>query len=711
MPKMDPAARAEKLRALINYHNYRYHVLDEPAVPDSEYDALFNELKDLEAAHPALVAPDSPTQRVGGARASAFASVRHPAPLLSLDNAFSADEVRAWHERVKRIVGATKKIAIVAEPKIDGLSVALHYEQGRFVLGATRGDGSEGEDVTANLRTIKAIPLAIPVAQPHPTANYAARSLKDSEAVPWQRGRSEVRAPQRLVVRGEVYFPKDKFEELNQQQAASGGKLYANPRNTAAGTVRQLDPKITASRALSFFAYNIIAIEAEKKPTGLHVARLSGLPTTQWDTLQYLKALGFPVNGVSKLCADVEEAIAYGEQWLKGRAKLNYEADGVVLKVNDFALQHELGYVGKAPRWAVAFKQASAVAITKLERIEVNVGRTGVITPYAVLTPVHVGGVTIVNATLHNEDYIKELDIRIGDRVRLKRAGEVIPQVLGPVVALRDGSEQPYKFPTKCPSCGEKLERKEGESATFCVNMLCPAQLIRQVEHFAGRGSMDIEGMGEKLSVLLVEKEFIKDVADLYALHKRRDELLTLEGFGEKKVDNLLAAIEASKQRSLTRLVYALGIPHVGGTVSELLTEHYDSLDALAKAKPEQLDEIHGLGPEIVTSIMDYFKHPQAQTLVKKLKQAGVNTKGEERGKKKEGTLSGQVFVITGTLPTMSREDAANFIKQHGGKVTDSVSKKTNYLVVGENAGSKLDKAQSLGVKTLSEDELRKLVA
>lgn len=677
MPKLDPAARAEKLRALINYHNYRYHVLDEPAIPDSEYDALFNELKDIEAVQPELVTPDSPTQRVGGARASAFASVRHPAPLLSLDNAFSATEVREWHERVRRIVGGNKAIALVAEPKIDGLSVALHYEQGRFVLGATRGDGVEGEDVTANLRTIKAIPLLIPITH---------------------KGAKKFSAPQRLVVRGEVYFPKDKFEELNQQQEASGGKTYANPRNTAAGAVRQLDSKITASRALSFFAYNIIALEGETI-------------NTQWDTLQYLRALGFPVNGDSKLCADVEEAIAYGEQWLKNRSKLNYEADGMVLKVNEFALQHELGYVGKAPRWAVAFKQASEIAVTKLERIEVNVGRTGVITPYAVLTPVRVGGVTIVNATLHNEDYIKDLDIRLGDRVRLKRAGEVIPQVLGPVVELRDGSEKPYKFPTKCPSCGEKLERGEGEAATYCVNMLCPAQLIRQVEHYAGRGSMDIESMGEKLSVLLVEQGFIKDVADLYALHKRRDGLLALEGFGEKKVDNLLAAIEASKQRSLLRLIYALGIPHVGGTVSELLAEHFDSLDALAKAKPAQLDEIHGLGPEIVTSIVNYFKHPQAQMLVKKLKQAGVNTKGEAKTNKGQGKLSGLTFVITGTLPMMSREDAANFIKQHGGKVSDSVSKKTNYLVVGENAGSKLDKARSLGVKTLSEDELRKLVA
>ncbi|MEP7199661.1 MAG: NAD-dependent DNA ligase LigA [Chloroflexota bacterium] len=680
-------ARANKLRALINYHNYRYHTLDDPQVSDAEYDALVHELRVIETQYPQLVTSDSPTQRVGGERSSAFQTVRHPAPMMSLDNAFSADDVRAWHERVARRFAAQTKIELVAEPKIDGLSVALHYTNGQLTLGATRGDGVAGEDVTANLRTVRAIPLTIPV-------DIGAGSPRPPHA----RGKGAVTAPLQLVVRGEVYFPKDKFDEMNRQIAASGGKTYANPRNTAAGTVRQLDPRITASRSLRFFAYNILASR------GLAI-------TTQWDALNYLRAMGFPVNDDSRLCADIDEAIAYSEQWFKGRSQLNYEADGMVLKVNDFAMHEELGAVGNAPRWAIAFKQASEVAVTRLERIEVNVGRTGVITPYAVLEPVRVGGVTIVNATLHNADYIRDNDIRVGDRVRIKRAGEVIPQVLGPVVELRTGDEQPYQFPTACPSCGETLERREGESATFCVNISCPAQLTRLVEHWAGRGALDIEGFGEKLAVLFVENGFIADVADIYALPKRRDALLEMEGFGEKRVDNLLAAIEASKSRSLSRLIYALGIPHVGGTVAELLADHFDSLDALAKAKAEQLETIRGLGRVLVESIVGYFAQRRAQDLVKKLRKAGVNPKGQGARDRAQGRLSGKTFVITGTLPTMSRDNASAFIKQHGGKVTDSVSKKTDYLVVGENAGSKLDKAKALGVKTVSEGELVRLVS
>ncbi|MBI3734731.1 MAG: NAD-dependent DNA ligase LigA, partial [Chloroflexi bacterium] len=563
------------------------------------------------------------------------------------------------------------------------LTVVLHYEGGRFVLGVTRGDGYEGEDVTANLRTINSVPLTIP---PQGVTDRAPRGRK-RQAAP---------APNRLVVRGEVYFPKDKFDELNRQQEASGGKTYANPRNTAAGAVRQLDPRITASRPLRLFAYNVVAIE------GASLA-------SQWQALEYLKAMGFPVNGDSRLCADIEEAIQYSERWFKTRGQQNYEADGMVLKVNDFAMQEELGAVGKAPRWAIAFKQASEVAVTRLNGIEVNVGRVGTITPFAVLEPVRVGGVTISLATLHNTDYIKDNDIRVGDRVRIKRAGEVIPQVLGPVVELRTGDEAPYRFPEQCPSCGEPLVRREGESAIYCVNLQCPAQLSRQVEHYAGRGAMDIEGLGEKAAVVLVEQGFLKSVADVYELHQRRDELVALEGFGEKKVDNLLAAIEASKDRSLARLIYALGIRHVGGTVSELLAENFDSLEALAHAPAEQLDAIRGLGPEIVSSIVVCFKQPKAQTLVKRLIEAGVKTRPVGRVLARGGRLAGQTLVITGTLPTMSRDEAAAFIKLHGGKVTDSVSKKTDYLVVGENAGSKLDKARSLGVKTISEDELRAL--
>ncbi|MBI5879304.1 MAG: NAD-dependent DNA ligase LigA [Chloroflexi bacterium] len=683
MPSRDFAARAAELRVAINYHNHRYHVLDAPEVSDAAFDALVNELKSLEAAHPELATPDSPTQRVGGTRRADFGSVRHPAPMLSLDNAFSADDVRAWYERVRKALAADARVQIVAEPKIDGLTVVLHYENGALTLGATRGDGVEGEDVTANLRTVRTIPLQVPVVGP----------ARKGRA---KRAEHERAAPEHLVVRGEVYFPIDEFARMNLEVVAAGGKAYANPRNTAAGAVRQLDSKITATRPLRLFAYNIVELR------GANVA-------SQWEALNYLRALGFPVNADSKLCADVEEAIAYAERWLKARDTLNYEADGVVLKVNDFAQQAELGTVGKAPRWAVAFKQASQEAVTRLLEIKVNVGRTGVITPYAVLEPVRVGGVTIVNATLHNEDYIRANDIRIGDRVKVKRAGEVIPQITGPVLELRSGDETPFAFPTVCPSCAEALERAEGEAAWYCVNPLCPAQLVRQVEHFASRGAMDIEGLGEKLSVVFVEHGFLKDVADIYTLHKHSDELLEMEGFAEKRVENLMAAIEASKGRSLARLIYALGIRHVGGTIAELLAAHFDSLDALSKAKHEQLDEIRGLGDEIVTSIVDYFQHPAARKLIKKLAKAGVNPQAAPRAAAASGAFSGKTFVITGTLPSMSREDAGGFIKSHGGKVTDSVSKKTDYLVVGEAAGSKLDKARTLGVPTLSEDELRKL--
>ena len=676
------AARAEKLRALVSYHNYRYHTLDAPELSDEEFDALVKELQALESAHPELITSDSPTQRVGSARLGAFKTVRHPAPLLSLDNAFSAGDVRDWYERVTRRFSAGAQIKLVAEPKIDGLSVALHYENGRFTLGATRGDGYEGEDVTVNLRTLKSIPLSIPLFTPSPA----------------KRGRAGVGAPvpDLLVVRGEVYFPKDKFAELNRQLEANAQRTYANPRNTAAGSVRQLDPSLTAARPLRFFAYQVIA------QRGLKLA-------SQWETLKYLRALGFPVNPDSRLCASLDEAIAYSEEWFQTREQLNYEADGMVLKVMDFAMQEELGAVGKAPRWAVAFKQASQVGVTKLSRIEVNVGRTGVITPFAVLEPLRIGGVTISLATLHNADYIADNDIREGDTVRVKRAGEVIPQVLGPVLDLRADDAEPFRFPSRCPVCAEPLERRAGEAATYCVNIACPAQLVRQLEHFASRGAMDITGLGEQVAALLVDKDFVHDIGDVYALPQKRAALVELDGFGEKRVDNLLSAVESSKSRPLARLIYALGIRHVGGTVSELLAEHFDSLEVLSRAGEAELSNIRGLGPVIVEALRDYFAQPRARALVKKLVKASVQTKQDGVSARSDGALAGKSFVITGTLPTMSREQATAFIKEHGGKVADSVSKQTNYLVLGENAGSKLAKAQSLGIRTISESELTQM--
>ena len=690
------AARAEKLRALVSYHNYRYHTLDAPELSDEEFDALVKELQALESAHPKLITPDSPTQRVGSARLGAFKTVRHPAPLLSLDNAFSASDVRDWYERVTRRFSAGAQIKLVAEPKIDGLSVALHYEKGRFTLGATRGDGYEGEDVTVNLRTLKSIPLSIPLFAPYPAKRLAPRGVV---AAPRRRWRAGVGAlvPDLLVVRGEVYFPKDKFAELNRQLEANAQRTYANPRNTAAGSVRQLDPRLTAARPLRFFAYQVIAQRG-----GLELA-------SQWETLEYLRALGFPVNPDSRLCASLDEAIAYSEEWFQTREQLNYEADGMVLKVMDFAMQEELGAVGKAPRWAVAFKQASQVGVTTLSRIEVNVGRTGVITPFAVLEPLRIGGVTISLATLHNADYIADNDIREGDTVRVKRAGEVIPQVLGPVLDLRADDAKPFRFPPRCPVCAEPLERRAGEAATYCVNIACPAQLVRQLEHFASRGAMDITGLGEQVAALLVDKDFVHDIGDVYALPQKRAALVELDGFGEKRVDNLLSAVESSKSRPLARLIYALGIRHVGGTVSELLAEHFDSLEAMSRAGEAELNNIRGLGPVIVEALRDYFAKPRARALVKKLVKAGVQTKQDRVGARSDGALAGKTFVITGTLPTLSREQATAFIKVHGGKVADSVSKQTAYLVVGENAGSKLAKAQSLGIKAISESELTQM--
>ena len=667
----DIANRIAKLREEINYHSYRYHVLDDPVISDAEYDALMRELEALEAAHPERITPDSPTQRVGGEPLDRFEKVRHPAPMLSLDNAFDADEVRAWRERIDKLLPEGTRLDYVAEPKIDGLTVVLTYVDGLFTLGATRGDGLVGEDVTQNLRTIKALLLRIPVSP-------------DGEA------------PPRLVVRGEVYMAKDDFEELNRRQAERGEKTFANPRNAAAGSVRQLDSRITASRPLSLFTYAVIQSEG---------ATFS----TQWEVLQYLRRLGFPVNPDSRRCANLEEAIAYSQEWMARRASLNYEADGMVIKVNDLALHEELGFVGKAPRWAIAFKAPSEEGVTRLLEIGVNVGRTGVLTPYASLEPVRVGGVTITSATLHNEDYVIEKDIRVGDMVVIKRAGEVIPQVIRPLVQLRTGEEQVWQMPERCPSCGEPVERPEGEVATYCVNAACPAQLIRRVEHWAARGAMDIEGMGEKLALLLVQEGLVHDVADLYYLQP--EQLLPLEGFAEKRVSNLLSAIEASKSRPLARLIHALSIRHVGGTVAEFLAQRFSSLDELMAADVETLEAIEGLGPMIAGSIVDFFSHERNRRVIEKLKAAGVRTRRAVEEAKATGPLTGLTFVITGTLPALSRAAARGLIKEHGGRVTDSMSRNTDYLVVGESPGAtKITKAQKLGIPTLDEAELWRMI-
>jgi DNA ligase (NAD+) len=690
--------RLETLRQAVRYHAYRYYVLDDPVISDAEYDVLWRELVALEAEHPEWVTPDSPTQRVPGAAAERFAKVRHPAPILSLGNAFGSEELSAWRDRFAKLLPADElaRVEYVVEPKIDGLTVVLHYEDGRFVLGATRGDGEVGEDITANLRTLQAVPLRVPVqgsGREEERGRRGAEEIRPSSFV--------LRPPSRLVVRGEAYVPIADFQRFNAEQAEREERTYANPRNFAAGSLRQLDARITAGRPIKLWVYQIVALEgAEIKP-----------PATQWEALAYLRSLGFPVEARDRLFDDFNALAAYCVAWGQTeRRQLPYEADGLVIKIDSFATQTRLGFAGKDPRWAVAYKYPGEEAVTRLLDIKVNVGRTGTLNPMAVLDPVQVGGVMVSSATLHNEDYIRENDIRIGDRVAVKRAGEVIPRVLRPLAELRTGDERVWEMPKACPVCGSEAVRVAGEAATYCVNSACPAQLVRGVEHFVSRGALDIAGFGIKQAELFVELGYIVDLADVYYLDA--DKLLAQEGYGEKKVANLLAAIEASKTRPPARLLMALGIQGVGEVVAEDLMAHFSSLDALAAAPVEELQAIPGIGPILAQSVFDWFVQEPNRRLLEKLKAAGVTTaqaKVEVKAEAEAQPLIGLTFVITGTLPTFSRDEAKDLIKAHGGKVTDSVSKNTSYLVAGEAAGSKLDKATQLGVPVIDEAALRRL--
>lgn len=682
--------RYEELKSQIHFHNYRYHVLDAPVVSDVEYDRLLNELKKIEADHPDWVTSDSPTQRAGAAPADRFEKVRHPRPILSLANAFGGDEALAWYERVRRLDERVGSARFVVEPKIDGLSVVLHYRDGLFVQGATRGDGEVGEDITANLRTVKAIPLRIPV------KTEARGSKGKTGEVP--------QPPSYLVVRGEAFIPVKEFEQLNRQLEEAGEKTYLNPRNTAAGSLRQLDPNLTASRPLTLLVYQIVYSEG------------GPVPRSQWELLQYLKGLGFPITDIARRFDDIESAITYTETWNTRRDELSYEADGMVIKIDDLDLAAELGFVGKDPRGAIAFKFPAREVTTRLVDIRVSVGRTGVLIPNAVLEPVEINGVVVERATLHNFDYIAEKDIRVGDRVLVKRAGEVIPYVIGPVVDARQGREKRYIPPKKCPACGQAVEHFEGEVAWYCVNAACPAQLQANVEHFVSRGAMDIVGLGGKIVEKLIESRAIADAADIYSL-KRKDilEAVTKKDRKTKSeppgklADNLLASIETSKGRPLGRLITALGVRGVGEVVAGDLAAQFGDLDTLSKVTREDLQQIEGVGPNIADGIVDWFKQPANKKVLTKLKKAGVWPKAEAGSRRREGPFSGLTFVVTGTLPTFSREEAKEFIESNGGKAADSVSKKTDYLVLGESPGSKFDKAKSLGVKIIGEDELRKL--
>ena len=668
----DVRRRIEELRRQINYHNHRYHVLDSPAISDAEYDGLMRDLRALEEKHPELISVDSPTQRVGGEALDRFEKVPHPSPILSLANATSADELRAWRDRALKLLPADAQLAYVTEPKIDGLTVILHYEGGIFVRGATRGNGVVGEEITANLRTIPSMPLRIPVEGDRP-------------------------APARLVVRGEAYIPLDRFEEFNRRQEAAGAQTFANPRNAAAGSLRQLDPTIAASRPLALLVYSIVAAQ------GVEL-------TSQWETLAFLRSMGFPVPSNADRFDALEQVIQACDAWLERRDTLNYEVDGVVVKIDDLQTQTRLGVVGKDPRGAIALKFPPREATTLLLDVGVNVGRTGTLNPFAILEPVQVGGITIRHATLHNYEDIARRDIRIGDRVLVRRAGDVIPQVVGPIMAARGGDERPIEPPARCPSCGEPAAQPEGEVALYCENAACPAQLVRRVEHFVSRGAMDIEGFGSRLSELFVERGLLHDVADIYSL--RREDLLALEGFAEKSTDNLLAAIAASKERSLQRVTTALGIRGVGGVIAGILASHFRSIERLATAAQEEIETLEGLGPHTATAIVEYFRRPRHQQLVARLRQAGVAMAEAEPSRSGgEQPLAGKTFVITGALPGMSREQATALIEAGGGKVTSSVSAKTDFLVVGASpGGSKYNKAQKLSVPMIDEAALREMI-
>jgi DNA ligase (NAD+) len=665
--------RAEKLREQVRLHNYRYYVLNSPLVSDAEYDRLLNELRRLEAQYPALLTPDSPTQRVGAPPLEAFERVAHPAPILSLDNAFDGGDVRAWLERISKLLPPDSVLDFVVEPKIDGLSVVLHYRDGVFERGATRGDGESGEDVTANLRTVRPLPLRVPVQSEGPAP------------------------PPYLVVRGEVFMTLRDFEAFNRGQEERGEKTFANPRNAAAGSLRQLDSSVTTQRPLSLLCYTVVASEGEPVPPG-----------TQWATLSYLRSLGFPVDEHSARFDALEAAVAYCAESADKRDTLPFEADGMVIKVNDLRVAGELGVVGRAPRGAIALKFPAREETTQLLDIGVNVGRIGTLTPYAVLEPVSIAGATIRRATLHNFDYIAERDIRIGDRVVVKRAGDVIPQVVGPIVDLRTGEERVCRPPDRCPVCGEPVESAPEEVAVYCANAACPAQLVRRIGHFAWRGAMDIETLGEKTAELLVAEGLVSDVADLYGLEK--EDLLGLEGFADKKAENLLDGIAASKDRPLERVLAGLGIRHVGGVVAQTLARRFRSIDALAAASEEDLAEVEGIGPRIADAVVDWFGRARHQEVVRKLRDAGVRLAAEAPVEEGPLPLDGLSFVITGTL-ARSRDEVAALIERHGGKVTGSVSRRTDYLVVGESpGGTKYRKAQDLGVPMIDEARLMGLI-
>ncbi|HEY9810309.1 MAG TPA: NAD-dependent DNA ligase LigA [Halomicronema sp.] len=673
-PTPEIEQRAEQLRREVQKASYAYYVLDNPMMADEVYDRLYRELQDLENQYPQLITADSPTQRVGEKPASQFISVKHNIPLYSLENAFNIEEFSRWQERWQRVY-ATDKFEYVCELKIDGSAIALTYENGLLVRGATRGDGKTGEEITQNVKTIRSIPLRLNLDNP----------------------------PARIEVRGEAFLGLATFEKINEERGKKGEQLFANPRNAAAGTLRQLDSRIVAERKLDFFAYTLQIADTDDE----------AVAATQWEGLEKLEQMGFRVNPNRKLCASVEEVAAYYEEWNTGRLTLPYMTDGVVVKVNSVLLQKQLGVTQKFPRWAVALKYAAEEAPTLVENISVNVGRTGALTPLAELKPVQLAGTTVSRATLHNIDYVKSLDIRVGDTVIVHKAGEIIPEVVRVLKELRPEKTKCFEMPNHCPVCGEPVFREKGEAVTRCVNISCGAILRGSLVHWASRDALDINGLGEKIVAQFVDKKVVSSVADLYDLTV--DDIAALERMGKKSAQKLIDGITASKKQPWARVLYGLGIRHVGSVNAKTLTEKFRSVEELAGAKISDIEGVYGIGFEIAQAVFDWFRVEANQRLIERLKGAGLQlanqeTTGNKGGKEAKLTLSGKTFVITGTLPTLKRDQAKDLIENAGGKVTGSVSSKTDYVVVGEDAGSKLQKAEELGISQLNEAQFLKLL-
>ncbi len=665
---MDVKKRIEELRRLINKYDYEYYVLAQPSISDYEYDQLMKELEALEKAHPELITPDSPTQRVSGQPIKEFPTVQHRKPMLSLANTYNEMEFREFDQRVRQALPG-ETVEYVTELKIDGIAISLHYENRRFVRGVTRGDGLQGDDITPNLRTIRSIPLVV---------------------------RNVQNVPEFFEVRGEIYMSKEAFVRLNREREEQGETLFANPRNAAAGSLKLQDPRIVAERGLNLFSYYIDAdVPGFVRPT-------------HFENLKLLQELGFPVNPHFRLCKSVDEVLDFVKEWEAKRDSLPYEIDGVVVKVNKLEQQERLGATAKSPRWAIAFKFKAQQAETLLEKITWQVGRTGIVTPVAELKPVPLAGTTVSRATLHNADEIRRKDIRERDWVFIEKGGDIIPKVVGVDLKKRPKDSKPAEIPKTCPVCGTELVQFEGEVAIRCPNLSCPAQIKRRIEHFASRGAMDIEGLGTALVEMLVDKGLIKDIADIYQLKK--EEVAQLERMGEKSAKNLMEAIEKSKQQPLDRLIFALGIPYIGATAAKILAKHFKTLEALQNATKEELEQIDGIGEKMAESIVRYFKNEHNRRILKRLKQAGVKTELEEDATVENPVLQGMTFVLTGTLPHLKREEAKALIEKYGGKVSSSVSKKTTYVLAGADPGSKLNKAQQLGIPIIDEATFLKMI-